>query len=73
MAATAPTPRPVYWPIDVMCARMKVCDQLDQADNPEHQAGRWEALAIYAVASAAREADRKIPIPAWLENYVEES
>lgn len=60
--------RPVYWPIDVMCACMAALDTIVAEDE-----ARTEALAIYAVASAAREADRKIPIPAWLEKHVEEN
>jgi myo-inositol catabolism protein IolC len=72
-ASAASVPRAVYWPIDVMVACMVACDALNRADDPEQCETRQEALAIYAVASAAREAGRKMPIPAWLEEYVEES
>lgn len=57
-----------YWPIDVMGA---CCSALDQGSlaSDEHA----EALAVYAVASAAREADRKIPVPGWLEDFIVET
>lgn len=62
--------RNIYWPIDVMCGCVAAIDNLDSPEDADHRQLRSEALAIYAVASAGREADRKIPVPEWLEDYI---